>query len=166
MTLSLVLGGLHFTLPGRAKPKHHGRPIRTKTRARIIPDEKTKEMMARLSTSLWQHRPSQLLSGPLLFNAEFVFAVPESWDDWKREAALEGSIYPTGRPDIDNILKGLCDASTGILWVDDSLIVGKSGWKVYGPVEETRITVIELRQSTATAKAKPLVRPQPSRMLG
>lgn len=38
---------------------------------------------------------------------------------------------PITRPDLDNYLKAILDAGNGIIWADDSVIIGISAWKHY-----------------------------------
>ena len=57
--------------------------------------------------------------------------IPASWSAIKRRRALSGDIRPTGRPDIDNIVKAACDALNGIVWTDDSRITELSVYKSY-----------------------------------
>jgi Holliday junction resolvase RusA-like endonuclease len=40
--------------------------------------------------------------------------------------------YPSVRPDIDNLLKGVFDAANEIIWMDDSQIVDLHAFKAYG----------------------------------
>lgn len=79
--------------------------------------------------------------------------VPESWSRKKREAALEGDIMPTTKPDIDNIIK-LIDGlnhhpprfkgdkeKRPIIWRDDSQIVAKQAIKLYSDNPRLEIAV-------------------------
>jgi Holliday junction resolvase RusA-like endonuclease len=54
-------------------------------------------------------------------------------------------LYPTGKPDWDNIGKLVCDSLNGILWRDDAVIVDGSTSKRYcdqdHPQPGYRITV-------------------------
>ena len=61
----------------------------------------------------------------------FFFEIPKSFSDTERVEAAAGKIRPTGRPDIDNLAKGVLDAVKGILWTDDSLIVTMHAKKFY-----------------------------------
>ena len=51
-----------------------------------------------------------------------LMGVPKSWSNKKRDAALAGTIRPTGKPDWDNFAKML-DAFNEIVWIDDAQIV-------------------------------------------
>lgn len=73
------------------------------------------------------------MSGPLRIDMSFVMAVPESWPKWKKEAALDGLIVPTGRPDMDNLEKALLDAFNEGLIKDDAYVIERQARKIYGP---------------------------------
>lgn len=59
------------------------------------------------------------------------FPVPASWPKKKRAAALSGALYPTGKPDADNIAKAVLDAVNGIAFHDDKQIVSLTVRKRY-----------------------------------
>lgn len=44
---------------------------------------------------------------------------PASWSQKKQRAALAGELYPTSKPDVDNVIKGIFDACNEIVWRDD-----------------------------------------------
>lgn len=44
---------------------------------------------------------------------------PASWSQKKQRAALAGEIFPTSKPDVDNVVKGIFDACNDIVWRDD-----------------------------------------------
>lgn len=58
----------------------------------------------------------------------------------RRTRRVVSGEYHTGRPDIDNLFKGVTDALNGIIWADDSLIceIGRQ-IKIYG--EKPRIEI-------------------------
>lgn len=49
--------------------------------------------------------------------------------------------HPTGRPDIDNLVKMVADALNGLIYADDSQVVELRAIKTYSPREGTDITV-------------------------
>lgn len=71
------------------------------------------------------------MDGPLEVEITAVMAVPKSWSKKKRDAALTGAVWPTGTPDLDNIMKML-DGLNEIVWVDDKQIVRALITKQYG----------------------------------
>ncbi len=66
--------------------------------------------------------------------ARFVFSHPKSWTKRKTQEFMLGTkMFKTTRPDLnDNLLKGVCDALTGIIWQDDGLIATVASEKIYG----------------------------------
>lgn len=73
------------------------------------------------------------LDQPVEFIMRAIFAVPASWSQRKRDAALVGDIKPGKKPDLDNIAKAFWDALNGVVYRDDSLIVKATFEKRYGP---------------------------------
>lgn len=69
--------------------------------------------------------------GPVRINFIAVFPIPVAWPLWKREAAKNGVVYPTVKPDSDNIEKSIKDGCNKIVWIDDSYAVSGSKDKIY-----------------------------------
>lgn len=92
------------------------------------------------------------------FRMTAFMPVPRSWSQVKQAAALAGTIYPTARPDLDNIAK-MKDALTGIVWRDDSLVCAEHFWKVFSDTPRVAIEVRPLGAHVAIAQAarSPLV---------
>jgi Holliday junction resolvase RusA-like endonuclease len=86
------------------------------------------------------------ISGPIRIDMTFVMPLPASWPKWKKEAALEGLIVPTGRPDMDNLEKALLDALNETLIVDDSFVINRHAWKIYGEMPAIRMSVEQTGQ--------------------
>lgn len=72
-----------------------------------------------------------LMRGPLRIDMIFRMPIPKSWPKWRKEAALDGIIRPTGRPDMDNLEKALLDAFNERLIEDDSLVIERDAEKKY-----------------------------------
>ena len=56
-------------------------------------------------------------AGPVRLFAEFSLQPPASIPKYKR-----GWLPHSKKPDVDKLLRALCDALTGIVWVDDSQV--------------------------------------------
>lgn len=49
---------------------------------------------------------------------------PASWSQKKQREAVSGhGIFPTTKPDVDNVIKGIFDAMNEIVWKDDKQVV-------------------------------------------
>ena len=68
--------------------------------------------------------------------------IPESAPKRKKKAMEEWAIWPTKKPDWDNIGKIVCDALNGYVWKDDSQVVDGAVHKRYA-VEPRVVVEIE-----------------------
>lgn len=68
---------------------------------------------------------------PMILTLTIVMPVPNSWPAWKRAMAEAGEIFPTTKPDSDNVEKAVKDALNGVLWRDDAQVVSTQKAKVY-----------------------------------
>lgn len=90
---------------------------------------------------------------PIAITILSFYEIPKSWPKWKRNAALEGDIVPTSKPDVDNIEKAIFDALNNVAYCDDAQIVNVNGHvKRYSnePRVEVSIEVLELLPATCT----------------
>ena len=72
-------------------------------------------------SQVWHDAP---LDEPI--SVAMVFVMP------KPKSKPKKAIWPTGKPDVDNVSKLVMDALNGLLWRDDSRVVGMALTKVYG----------------------------------
>ncbi len=119
-----------------------GEPV-AKQRARVVRNRHTGRMMAYTpkKTASWERRAAieakrnlprwPATRRPVKITIVARMPIPGSWPAWKREAAAQGQIEPTGKPDIDNIVKAVKDAMNGIVWDDDSQVVSIKAEKTY-----------------------------------
>lgn len=69
---------------------------------------------------------------------------PASWSQKKQRAALDGTILPTSKPDVDNVIKGIFDACNEIVWRDDKQACDVTVRKRYAPTARATVQVKEL----------------------
>lgn len=83
-----------------------------------------------------------LLSGPIHLDATFYMKSPQNMSKVKKEL-LYGTphIY---KPDLDNLIKWICDIGSGIIYSQDSIISSIATSKVYGPVAKTQFSFRKL----------------------
>ena len=62
-----------------------------------------------LMTEMMQYRPSATITDPIILDVRVCFPVSASKPAWWREAALEGFIQHTTKPDDDNCRKQIAD---------------------------------------------------------
>lgn len=72
------------------------------------------------------------LENALYVDLTFYMSIPSSWSKKKRIEADSGVIRPIVRSgDIDNCIKAIFDAGTGLLWADDCIITDLHARKRY-----------------------------------
>jgi len=88
----------------------------------------------------------QMFCGPVEIEVEFIFPPIQSWNKATKEAFESGGkIYKTTKPDLtDNLMKGLIDALSGIIWERDQLICKESSEKFYGKKPQIILRVKEI----------------------
>lgn len=72
-----------------------------------------------------------ILSGPVRISIVAAFPVPASFSHKRRLACLQGAERPAKKPDMDNIIKALCDGLNGVCWKDDAQVVEVKAVKSY-----------------------------------
>ena len=148
-----------LTIPG--EPKGKGRP-----RARIVHTRGGSQFVAMYTPAKTRSYEGELaffaqmamkgrdlFDGPLAVDIEARFSVPHSWSNKKRINALAGVLRPTGKPDLDNIMK-MVDGLNKIVWRDDSQIVDARIRKLYTDkpalvIKIARAEVLLLRSEAA-----------------
>lgn len=124
---------VQIEIPGEPVAKARARTVRQKGRTHSYTPAKSKNWAEAASLlAKIEMRGKQRLSGAIMLDILAIFAIPESWPEWKREAALSGLIAHTVKPDRDNIEKNVCDALNGIVWIDDCYIIDGKIKKEYG----------------------------------
>lgn len=87
------------------------------------------------------------LKGPLRVN--FLFLMPRPGRlVWKTKPMPRCWAPSNGRNDFDNLCKSLCDALTGILWVDDGQIVDPRTPKMYAAGDEAPGVHVSVQELT------------------
>ncbi len=112
--------------------------------ARVYSDPKTVKYETQLrhaATVAMGDRPP--IEGPVEVTMWVRFPVPESWSRKKRAMALNGMLYPTVKPDSDNLLK-IVDSINQLVFLDDKQMVKSHVYKVYSDKPGMTIEVIRL----------------------
>ena len=106
------------------------------TPAKTVEYEGQVALAARLA--MGGHAP---FNGPLFTMVEVHLPVPRSWSKKKQAAALAGDLLPTGRPDLDNVVKIALDGCAGVVFLNDAQIIECAALKSYSPRPKLLITV-------------------------
>lgn len=122
---------ISFFVPGQ--PVAKGRPIAGRGfngRTTLRTPEKTAnyENLVALTAMQALHSP---MDGPLELGLTVGVQIPNSVSKKRQAAMADGRIAPTKKPDLDNIVKAICDGMNGIAYRDDAQIVALTVRKVY-----------------------------------
>lgn len=109
---------LAFTIPGRIGGKGRARAFVRGGKIGLFTPQKTRsqEAIVRQLASL-EMRGALPMVGPLGLHIRMVRNYPQSWSNAKR-----ATVWVTGKPDCDNVLKLISDAMNGIVYADDAQI--------------------------------------------
>ena len=132
---------IQFTVYG--DPVAQGRP-RFSNRGGFVKaydPQKSRDFKDYVRLAASEHAPDQLLDEPLNLEVTFYRPIPKSFSKKKTTEAENGEILPTSKPDIDNYLKGVKDALSGIIWRDDNCITDVFMRKRYSNRPRIEITV-------------------------
>ena len=84
---------------------------------------------------------TQPLPYPVRVVIDIAICPPASWSKKKRAQALSQLIQPTGKPDIDNVAKGILDAMNGVVYLDDKQVISLTIRKFYDESDQALVTV-------------------------
>lgn len=108
------------------------------SRGRVYDKQRNLKLVAGINLRN-QHNNTPLLAGPLHLDAEFHMKIPV-----KGKHARLDNRYHIYRPDVDNLLKFICDISQGIIFKDDSEVSSISIAKRYAIEPRTEFEFIEI----------------------
>ena len=87
-------------------------------------------------------------SEPLCIDIEAYYPILKSMSKKDRERVCKGELFPTKKPDADNIAKVICDALNGVAYGDDAQIVALNVYKLYADKEPlVKVRIAEISQS-------------------
>jgi Holliday junction resolvase RusA-like endonuclease len=106
-------------------------PVRIGEHARIIDKPAAQAMKKQLYLLFYQHRPEQVLKGPMIVRLRFIFQAAKS-------PKFQGLRPRVRKPDIDNLSKGFIDAMVKGQWIENDQSICKlsaTKWDSHDPSE-------------------------------
>lgn len=133
---------IEFTVPGPPQGKQRPRVTRngTYTPQKTVDYENLVKIMY-MNTTRHIYNNKE----PLEVIIRAYFKPIKSTTKKARGKMLDGILYPTKKPDVDNITKSVCDALNDLAYHDDSQIVNL---KVYKRYAETARVEVEIKEVT------------------
>ena len=126
---------IHFKIEGPAVPQGRPRAVRMGAGVRMYDQPKSKaykQMVAAKVRSYMKINGIQTITEPLAVHLNFYFTPPKSYSKKRIQAIEAKEELFTKHLDLDNLVKSVTDGMNGIMYVDDSQIVGLTAGKHYG----------------------------------
>jgi len=116
-----------FTVPGAPRGKERPRFVKQGGKQFVYTPPKTAAYEKQVKAAY----QGPHFSGAVGIRVMAYYPIPDSWPKHKKQEALACLIYPTVTPDLDNILKAVCDALNGAAYADDKAVVSARVDKCY-----------------------------------
>lgn len=132
---------IKFTVYGEPRGKGRPRAARRGKFIQVYTDDKTASYENLIKLSYINARQENYLNGEALeVNITAFCGIPKSITKKNLKLIQEGKLFPTKKPDPDNIIKCI-DGLNGIAWKDDTQIIKVSCLKVYDTIPRLEITI-------------------------
>lgn len=135
---------VRFYVPGKPQGKARAKTFRNNGVTRTVTPDNTV-----LYENFIKERYLQFADGtffdrgtPVSLHIVIRFLPAKSEAKSKRARMLNGDILPLKKPDIDNVVKVICDALNGVAYHDDSQVIFVACAKRYSATEGLEITLL------------------------
>lgn len=143
-----MASGVEIVVYGKPQPAGSKRAFKG-----IIVDanKKSRPWKTQVAQAAGEQFSGELLRGPLTVQFRFFAPRPKGhYGTGSKSEVLKASApaYPTGKPDVLKLARGVEDALTGVVYGDDSQIVREVLEKFYGEPARVEIAVIPMVPTT------------------
>lgn len=135
-----------FTIPGQPVPKGRARMSIRGGHVVAYTPQKTRiyeNQVGAYAAQAMQGQPP--IAKAVFVGIEAHMLVPPSWSKKKRQDALSGKIWPTSRPDLDNIIKAVLDGVLRVAIIDDNQVVHLVARQLYSEIPRLIVEIEELK---------------------
>ncbi|TXG96497.1 MAG: RusA family crossover junction endodeoxyribonuclease [Nevskiaceae bacterium] len=136
---------VQFLVPGEPVGKGRPRIGRVGGHARMFTPQKTASYEGLIALAGTQAMAGRtLLEGAVMVEMRIVLAIPQSMSKKRKAQAIAGELFPTKKPDMDNVIKAIYDGLNGVVWKDDVQVVDAFVRKRYGEVPGVHVRIVPL----------------------
>jgi len=135
-----------FTIPGPPFGKERPRTFHVDGVTRTITPKKTTEYEQFIKWLYKEKQGPHFGIVPLRVQVYAYFEIPKSKSKEEKELMRNDDLVPTKTPDVDNILKAVCDSLNETAYNDDRQIVSSIIVKLYDDVPRVQVTIGEFRK--------------------
>jgi Holliday junction resolvase RusA-like endonuclease len=141
------VSAITFYIPGTPVPKGRPRFARRGAFVTTYTDDKTASYENLVKIVAQQAmKGAEIFTGAVSVFVSLNVTPPASWSQKKQKQALDGQIFPTSKPDVDNVVKGIFDALNDIVWKDDKQVCDVTISKRYSTIAQAVVSVSNLSE--------------------
>lgn len=141
------MGSVRFTVPGQPKGKARARTVRRGGGKSFSYTPEGTVLYENLIKTCYLQDAGHVLFNdgqPLAVSITAFYEVPKSYSKKKKQEMLDGQLYPTKKPDIDNIAKCVLDALNKLAYRDDTQVVRLHTEKHYAEIPRVEVEIREI----------------------
>lgn len=141
------MGPVKFTVPGQPKGKARARTVRRGGGKNFSYTPEGTVLYENLIKTCYLQDAGHVLFNdgqPLAVSITAFYEVPKSYSKKKKQEMLDGQLYPTKKPDIDNIAKCVLDALNKLAYRDDTQVVRLHMEKRYAKIPRVEVEIREV----------------------
>lgn len=141
------MGSVRFTVPGQPKGKARARTVRRGGGKSFSYTPEGTVLYENLIKTCYLQDAGHVLFNdgqPLAVDIIAFYEVPKSYSKKKKQEMLDGQLYPTKKPDIDNIAKCVLDALNKLAYRDDTQVVRLHMEKHYAEIPRVEVEIREV----------------------
>lgn len=120
---------IEFEIP--IEPTGQQRPRFSRYHKRAYKAKSQKQNEKDLLSLIRPFAPTRPMTGPVLITIVAKLSIPKSFSKKKIEQIKKLSLWPTKKPDLDNITKQVFDVMNNLFFEDDKQVVGLFFFKKY-----------------------------------
>ena len=136
---------IEFVIPGQPVGKGRPRIGKAGLHARMFTPAKTVNYESLVALAAQRAMIGlDRLEGAVSVTLDIVCQIPVSWSARKKKHAADGLVFPTTKPDIDNVEKAIFDGLNGVAWKDDVQVVWVAKGKRYGTTPRVVVTIRQI----------------------
>lgn len=132
---------IKFTIPGDVQAQQRPRFSRHGNGVRTYDAKPSRDYKRYVSEIARQFAAEELIDSAIELHIDIYRKIQQQGSKQLKQDKQDGIVRPTVKPDVENYVKGIMDGLTGVLWVDDSLVVTLSARKFYGDEPRAEVTV-------------------------
>lgn len=139
----------------KGEPVPQGRPRFASVKGRFVHAYDPKDSVVYKNLIKWHIRQFQnqypqvpVLQENIIFSLKIFRSMPASFSKKKRQMVKDGLLFPNMKPDTDNYVKTVLDACNGMLFRDDSAVIGIFARKYYSDAPRIEATFLEMKDKT------------------